>query len=120
MKIKNNRDNFVKLQVWKGAYSEIFNIRPQEEIVIPHLKDIQKQVVNKFLFDIGNLSVIEEKEEIKDNNDGDDQIKTTTKVEEASKKVEDYTKSSSSKKKQSKSLNKKRGIIKEDKKNNNK
>lgn len=59
MKIKNNRKNFVVLQFSDGRKKRIQKIKPSEIIDIPYLRDM-KQVVNKFLFTNGNLSVVTE------------------------------------------------------------
>jgi hypothetical protein len=57
MKIKNNRKNFVALQLNDGFRKVIQKLKPSETVDLPFLKDM-KQVVNKFLFTNGNLSVV--------------------------------------------------------------
>ena len=57
MKIKNNKKNVVVLRFSSGGKVRIQRIKAGELIEIPLLKGV-KQVVNKFLFKNGNLSVV--------------------------------------------------------------
>ena len=58
MQVKNNRNNFVKLQFSDGKRKQIYPIKPGQKVDIPTLKNLS-QVNNKFLFTSGNLSFIE-------------------------------------------------------------
>ena len=96
MKIKNNRKNFVVLQFNDGHRKVIQKLKPSEIIDIPKLSDM-KQIVNKFLFTSGNLSVVKSTE-IALKVDKPKAKKTTTKkkvskkskVEKAIAKADDF------------------------------
>ena len=57
MKIKNNRKNFVVLQYKIGVRKESAKLKPSETINLPLVKDMS-QILNKFLFNSGQLSVV--------------------------------------------------------------
>lgn len=57
MKIKNNRKNFVSLQYKVGLKKNVYKFKPAEVAVIPGIIDM-KQILNKFLFKNGSLSVV--------------------------------------------------------------
>ena len=104
MKVKNNRNNFVKLHFKDGTRDERWNIGPKETVSIANLHGLN-QVVNKFLFTSKNLEflledvkvIVEKKpEEIKEikaketTKKKDKTSKKDSKLAEIDKKVKDY------------------------------
>jgi len=85
MKIKNNRNNFVVLQIKDGSRKMIQKFNPLEVIEIPYLFDM-KQVANKFLFSIGNLSVVKSNDVALEKKESKTK-KTTAKKTTSKKKV---------------------------------
>ena len=63
MKIKNNKKNVVVLRFSSGGKVKTQKIKSGELIEIPLLKGVE-QVVNKFLFKNGNLSVMASPESV--------------------------------------------------------
>ncbi len=108
MKIKNNRKHFVALQYKVGVRKEIARIKPSEMIDLPHVTNMS-QIVNKFLFNSGHLSVVagevaEFKPKTKDKKDtskkATEKKKTKkSKVDKAIESTEDFVKSSKNKNK---------------------
>ena len=59
MKIKNNKNHFMVLQLMDGIKSKTQKFKPYEIIDMPYFKDLN-QAVNRFLFNQGKLSVLTE------------------------------------------------------------